>query len=260
MGYRDEGNRGDAYRADWERAVNGPHVHDDQGARFASRGGTSPMPVQPASRQAYPQGYGHPQQPGYPQAGQRAYAGGPQMQYAPAPAPAYAPAPAAPPKVRRRRGRRHVSGWYIVLSWLALFAWAGFIFYMSSHTSSELAQGIFAHVRDIIERFVWKYYGYVEDPVSPIGHFCEYFIFGALLGNALHCHMPLIPATIIAIACASGYGVTDEIHQLYVDGRYFDMEDWKVDTIAATLGSILASFFFYLFGSRREYYYEYERP
>jgi len=212
----------DTYRADWERAVNG--------SRSASA----------ARRKQRPAYDSRPPQPPYAQY---------QTQYQPAPA--YQP-PAEASRPRRTRTRRHVSGWYIFFSWLALICWAGFIYYMSAHTSSELAHGVFAHVREIIEQLVWKYYGYVEDPVSPIGHFCEYFIFGALLGNALHCHMPLIPATIIAIACASGYGVTDEIHQLYVDGRYFDVEDWKVDTIAAALGSIIASFFFYLFGSWRE--------
>lgn len=226
----------DSYRSDWERAVNGP------------RSSSAYAPSRSAAHREYApaQPYRQPQPQAYPPVGQY------QVQYAPAQAQAYRPAPVAPPAPKRRRGRRHVSGVYIFFSWLALFCWAGFIYYMSGHTSSELAHGIFAHVREIIEQLVWKYYGYVEDPVSPIGHFCEYFIFGALLGNALHCHMPLIPATIIAIVCASGYGVTDEIHQLSVAGRYFDIEDWKVDTASAAVGSVLASFFFYVFGSWRE--------
>ena len=158
-----------------------------------------------------------------------------------------APRPSAPV----RKGKRRATGFYVFISWTALFAWAAFIYYMSSHTSSDLAQGIFAHVRYYIEQLVWTYYGYVEDPVSPICHFGEYFILGALLGNALHCHMPFIPATVLAIAVASGYGYTDEIHQLSVAGRMFDIEDWKIDTIAAAIGSFLMTFF-YLLGSRRE--------
>ena len=146
--------------------------------------------------------------------------------------------------------RRSVGGIYKLLSWAALLAWAYFIFWMSSHTSSDLAQGIFAHVRSYIEQLVWTYYGYVEDPVSPICHFAEYFIFGALLGNALHCHMPLIPATILAICVASGYGYTDEIHQLSVEGRMYDLADWQVDTIAGIAGSLLASVVFRLSSKR----------
>ena len=244
QGYHN-GQPEDSYRADWERAVNGLRSASANGT---NQGGAYGGYTQPQYQQPYQPQYQQLYQP------QQVY-GAPVQNYAPVQA--YPPASVPQPKLKRRRGKRHVSGWYTFFSWVALFCWAGFIFYMSAHTSSELAQGVFAHVREVIEQLVWKYYGYVEDPVSPIGHFFEYFIFGALLGNALHCHMPLIPATIIAIACASGYGVTDEIHQLYVDGRYFDMEDWKVDTIAAAAGSVLASFFFYLFGSRREDYYEY---
>ncbi|MDO4890923.1 MAG: VanZ family protein [Coriobacteriaceae bacterium] len=219
----------DGYQSDWERAVNGPRgtMHGSAAEPVAQPvAQPAAVPYQPVQR-AVPVGSGVPP----------------------------TPTPIAP-RVRLVRGRRKASPVYTVFSWIALLCWAGFIFYMSAHTSSDLAQGVFARVRDYIEYLVWTYYGYVEDPVSPIGHFCEYFIFGALLGNALHCHMPLIPATIIAIACASGYGITDEVHQLYVDGRYFDMEDWKVDTVAASLGSVIASFFFYIFGSRREEHFE----
>jgi VanZ family protein len=159
--------------------------------------------------------------------------------------------PQAPAKKPRGHVRRRPAGWYVFLSWTALLLWAAFIFYMSSHTSSDMAQGIYAIVKEYIEKIVYHFYGYVEDPVSPIGHFCEYLILGALLGNALHCHMPLIPATIIAVVVASGYGVTDEVHQIYVDGRYCDVEDWKIDTAAAAIGSLVASVFFYLSPRRR---------
>ena len=205
-----------SYRSEWERAVNGNR----------SRGVSGP-----AQTQAWPPRQSQPQYP-------------PQPQFQPPYQPQPEPAPA-------NRGRRRATGFYVFLSWTALFAWAAFIYYMSAHTGSDLAQGIFAHIRAYIEEFVWRYYGYVEDPVSPICHFGEYFILGALLGNALHCHMPFIPATLLAIAVSSGYGYTDEIHQLSVAGRMFDLEDWKIDTIAAALGSFLMLFFF-LIGSRRE--------
>ena len=205
----------EAYRSDWNRAING-----QRGA--AQRDAARRRDAEVYSRRLTP---------------------------TPSTAPVAAPVPVAN-RVKPKRGKRKATGFYAFLSWTALFAWMAFIYYMSSHTSSELAQGIFAHIRYYIEQFVWTYYGYVEDPVSPICHFGEYFILGALLGNALHCHMPFIPATLLAIAAASGYGYTDEIHQLSVAGRMFDLEDWKIDTIAAAFGSFLMLFFF-LIGSRR---------
>jgi VanZ family protein len=241
-----------SYRADWERAINGSRSASAYAPvpNASARGGyPQPQPRPIPQAQPIPQAYRPAaQRPLYPSS--QAYHQASPRAYAPAPVPV---AQAAP---KRRRGHRHVSGWYIFISWVALFAWAGFIYFMSSHTSSELAQGIFGHIRYYIEQFVWTYYGYVEDPVSPICHFGEYFILGALLGNALHCHMPFIPATLLAIAACSGYGYTDEIHQLSVAGRMFDMEDWKIDTIAAAIGSVLMTFFYWI-GSSREYDDEY---
>ena len=229
-----------SYRASWERAVNGSHSHGSEVPVGQPVGYSVP------DAHAY---YGQPNQSAYqaysyqqPAAAQP-YQAVPNQQ-------AYNPAPQRP-NAPVRKGKRRATGLYIFLSWAALIAWAAFIYYMSAHTSSDLAQGIFAHIRHYIEQFVWTYYGYVGDPVSPICHFGEYFILGALLGNALHCHMPFIPATLLAIAVASGYGYTDEIHQLSVAGRMFDLEDWKIDTIAAAAGSLLMTFF-YLLGSRRE--------
>ena len=227
-----------SYQDDWERAVNGSRARDSRRPQPGVAGdpASGAQVTPPAYGAPYAQPQATPQQPPY---------------GAPYPYQQAMPAQPAPAPVMRIRKR--TSGCYTFLSWTALLLWAAFIYYMSAHSSSELAQGIFAHIRAYIEQIVWQYYGYIEDPVSPIGHFCEYFILGALLGNALHCHMPLIPATIIAVLVASGYGVTDEIHQIYVDGRYPDVEDWKIDTIAATLGSILASFIFYMFPRKVEY-------
>ena len=76
--------------------------------------------------------------------------------------------------------------------------------------------------------------------LSSIAHFCEYTVFGALLANALRCHMPLGRACVLAIVCGSLYGVTDEFHQLFVPGRMCDPLDWLVDTAGSGLGSGLA--------------------
>ena len=49
--------------------------------------------------------------------------------------------------------------------------------------------------------------------------------------------MPLRRACLIAIACASLYGVSDEVHQLFVPERMCDPVDWMVDTAGSALGS-----------------------
>lgn len=75
------------------------------------------------------------------------------------------------------------------------------------------------------------------DVLSSIAHFCEYTVFGALLANALHTRLSLRRACLLAIICASLYGVSDEIHQLFVPERMCDPVDWMVDTLGASLGS-----------------------
>ena len=74
--------------------------------------------------------------------------------------------------------------------------------------------------------------------VSPIGHFAEDLLFGAVLANALRLHVAPPRAAAIASVAASLYGITDEIHQIFVPLRSCDPADWAVDTVAACLGAI----------------------
>lgn len=132
--------------------------------------------------------------------------------------------------------------WFVVVSWLLVVAWAGFIFFMSSNTSTGLNEGLgfFSSIYQAMQQVQAQLLGPDVDVLSSIAHFCEYTMFGALLANALRCHMPLRRACLIAIACASAYGVSDEVHQLFVPERMCDPVDWMVDTAGATLGSGIA--------------------
>ena len=130
--------------------------------------------------------------------------------------------------------------WAFVVSWAAVAAWAVLIFCMSANTGADLADGdgiaslVFRFINDAVESLV----GADIDLASPIGHFSEYAVFGALLANALRFMLPLRRACTLAIAIASAYGVTDELHQWFVPGRTTDPADWAVDTLAAAFGSV----------------------
>ncbi len=43
---------------------------------------------------------------------------------------------------------------------------------------------------------------------------------------------------LISILCTSLYAVTDEIHQIFVDGRSCEFRDWVIDTVGAVIGAI----------------------
>ncbi len=132
----------------------------------------------------------------------------------------------------------------IVVRWVLVALMAAFIFFMSSRTAGELGTGFLAQIKLALNNAIYSTLGIAGDPMSTVAHFCEYVVLGALLVNALRSHMPLSRALVVALACASLYGVSDEIHQLFVKGRYCDVRDWITDTLGASLGVVLARLWF----------------
>lgn len=139
------------------------------------------------------------------------------------------------------RQRKKPVVWFVALSWMAVCAWAGFIFFMSSNTGSGLNEGlgVFSRIYQALKGVQAALLGPDADVVSSLAHFFEYAVFGALLANALRCHMPLRRACVLAVVLASCYGTSDELHQLFVEGRMCDPVDWLVDTAGAALGAAL---------------------
>lgn len=131
---------------------------------------------------------------------------------------------------------------FVVASWALVVLWACFIFFMSSNTDTGLDHdlGPLSYLFQELKALQAHVLGPDADVVSSFAHFCEYTLFGALLANALRCHMPLRRACLVGIACASLYGASDEFHQLFVPGRMCDPIDWLVDTAGGSLGSGLA--------------------
>ena len=42
----------------------------------------------------------------------------------------------------------------------------------------------------------------------------------------------------VSVICASIYAISDEVHQIFVDGRSCELRDWAIDTVGAILGAI----------------------
>ena len=131
-----------------------------------------------------------------------------------------------------------------VAAWCAVVAWAVVIFAMSAHTSSDLSTGsdVVAIVRRWLDGLQEAVLGPGMDAVSPIAHFCEYAVLGALVTLALRAsgmRRVALMASVAIVAC-SLYGITDELHQILVPGRESDPMDWLVDTCGAALGTAVA--------------------
>ena len=43
---------------------------------------------------------------------------------------------------------------------------------------------------------------------------------------------------VFAVILTSLYAVTDEVHQIFVEGRSCELGDWAIDTMGAILGAI----------------------
>lgn len=78
----------------------------------------------------------------------------------------------------------------------------------------------------------------VPGHLGPVGHFILYAVLGILLSLRFRETMSLRSAVIAAVAIASLYGISDELHQALVPGRFPDPADWVVDTLGAAAGAL----------------------
>jgi VanZ family protein len=112
--------------------------------------------------------------------------------------------------------------------------YAGLIFYLSaqSHPDEDLP----------------SLFGSVNDKVL---HAMEYAVLGGLCYRAFRWGVDgPVPARALffAILTASLYGVTDEVHQLFVPLRESSWQDWLADVAGSTLGALAVR---RLFGTSR---------
>jgi hypothetical protein len=107
---------------------------------------------------------------------------------------------------------------------IAAILWAALIFYGSSIQGS----------------------GFPSHPniLNVVAHFGEYLVLAVLLTVALNSpNQALWKTALIALAIASLYGGSDEIHQIFVDGRSSDPLDWATDTLGALVGAVATVWF-----------------
>lgn len=128
----------------------------------------------------------------------------------------------------------------LIASWAFVALMLGVIFFMSAQTGEKLDNdtGIITIVRNALITLTTSIFGHEVD-VSPIGHFTEFFLLGLGLVNALRLSLSLRVSSVAAVMIASLYGITDELHQLFVPMRSCDPMDWLVDTVAALLAVVI---------------------
>ena len=111
--------------------------------------------------------------------------------------------------------------WY----WVPAVLYAGVIFFLSSQS----------HPEDQLPLFL------LEDVSDKVLHAVEYGILALLCYRAFRWAAgPAVArqAVVLAIVTASVYGITDEVHQLFVPFRESSWLDWLADTIGAAIGAL----------------------
>ena len=116
----------------------------------------------------------------------------------------------------------------ITISWIAVIACMGIIFFLSAQDGSESSD---------TSSWLWQL---LKLPVSEAflrtaAHFLEFTGLAVLIFNALYQTFGKIKPY-VSFAVASAYAATDEIHQLFVEGRACTLSDWLIDSFGAICG------------------------
>lgn len=79
--------------------------------------------------------------------------------------------------------------------------------------------------------------GWVDTVGRKLVHFGEYALLCFLWWRPLRTGMSSRRAAILALAIASLYAATDELHQSFVEGRHGTPVDWAIDTAGAAVAA-----------------------
>jgi VanZ family protein len=107
--------------------------------------------------------------------------------------------------------------WRWIKYWLPVFLYCGIIVYLSSQSYPS-------------RHFPSFLFGLSDKMI----HGVEYGILGILLYRAFRQITQPLGSIVLAVICAVGFGITDEIHQWFVPHRHADIWDVVADTAGAT--------------------------
>lgn len=110
------------------------------------------------------------------------------------------------------------------------------IFYFSSQ-SADVSASQSGFIRKIIES-IFGISTATDFVVRKLAHFCEYVGLSLLLNSAMYFSYSETKP-FISTGIASLYAITDEVHQIFVDGRSCQFTDWLIDTAGAVTGLVI---------------------
>lgn len=131
---------------------------------------------------------------------------------------------------------------------LPIFSWMGIIFWFShqpaidsgamSGSITTLIFSTFDHLG--LTKFITE--DVLHHVIRKVAHFSIYFILGMLVYRALkyeNPHKTIMSLVGMSVLICMAYACSDEVHQLFIDGRSGQIKDVLIDTSGAMLGILL---------------------
>ena len=131
--------------------------------------------------------------------------------------------------------RRTVARWAPVVAWAAVIFTASTGWFAGSRTESVVVPILAWLLPDASMETLLTLHAVIR----KLGHFSEYFVLGVLIARALRDQRGWrLHHALMAIALASTYAVTDELHQRFVPGRTAAAGDVGIDTLGAVAAQL----------------------
>ncbi len=127
---------------------------------------------------------------------------------------------------------------YIVISWMLVAVCMIIIFSLSAQNGEESSDLSGSFVTTILQYFNINV---DEGVLRAFAHMLEFMGLSVLLFNAIYATWEKKITPLIAFVGTAFYAVTDEIHQIFVPDRAFQLSDILVDSTGALIG-VTASF------------------
>ena len=125
---------------------------------------------------------------------------------------------------------------YITFSWMLTAACMVMIFYMSAQPadkSSDMSNSLIQQILDFAGIELSSFL------IRKAAHTVEFMGLCMLICNAVYATWEIKAAPAIAWLSAAAYAVTDELHQLFSDGRACQLRDVLIDSLGALLGAVI---------------------
>lgn len=121
-----------------------------------------------------------------------------------------------------------------ILFWVLTIICMGIIFYFSSRPATESASQS-SWLIDILQKIFGV--GFSSFIIRKSAHFLEFTGLCVLFNSAWY-FTKSKKCILLSIICTSLYAITDEVHQIFIDGRSCEFRDWCIDSCGAITGAI----------------------